>query len=173
MTHEQTHTKRVPWLFVFVPLVGASVALLWGSQAVQLYLPFGIKNEALASALSNVGLWWGAATGILAGIIWIAVMSAVVSRVGTARLGRIGSLVGMAVGSLSTLLLHIGLARVSGGGGVGMVREGLLFGIPSGLIAGAVCGCMYRDALLQRVRIGAACPGEAADVESAREHLDD
>jgi len=74
-------------------------------------------------------------------------MFAVVARRSAVNVGRVGALLGLAVGSLSTLLLHVGLARVAGDGGVGMAREGLLIGIPAGLIVGWNCGTLLRGSV--------------------------
>jgi hypothetical protein len=90
----------------------------------------------------------GAVSGLLAGIIWCRVMMRPMMLEGRRRLGRLGAAVGIGVGVLSAILLHLGLMTY-----VGVILDtwqadalilGLVFAIPSGATLGAICGYVLR-----------------------------
>jgi len=136
-------------LTIGVSVVAALVGAFFGGVAGQMYVSEGVRAEA---KLASAGMWWGAGSGFVVGLLWCQAMIAIAVRFGPRKLGRIGAVCGLVAGVLSTLVLHIALAQVAGLGGVGLVREGLLFGIPAGLVVGVICGTVCRAAVRQAGR---------------------
>lgn len=124
-----------------VSVVGAFAGLAFGHSAGILYVYAYVDPH---SKYELTGTIWGCASGFVAGLLWCAAMVPIALRFGPKKLGRIGALCGLVVGSLATLALHTALARVAGVGGVGMGLECLFFAVPVGLAAGAACGCVCR-----------------------------
>lgn len=143
-------------LFFFVCLAAAAVAWLCGGIAVELY-ENGSEDDVIGT-LVFVGHWCGAGTGVVAGIIWCVSMIWIGLRAGAKHLAAIGMLLGMAVGVLSTLILHIALAHAAGRGGIGEFGVGVLFGLPAGLVLGGISGLLCRLAVQAALKGGNASP---------------
>lgn len=123
----------------FVCIVAAFVAGLMGAWASDLYRSFG-RADPLVVRLGPFGLFWGAATGVLAGIIWCRVMIWLATFKGGDSLGGTGAILGIGVGLLSAVLLHGGLMLLTSQQQLWPMGIGLAFAIPVGAIVGAVCG---------------------------------
>jgi len=97
--------------------------------------------------MTTLGLWLGGGSGLLTAIGWSLWMDRHRRRVGRAGLVGLGSLLGLASGTISTLALHIGLAisaverSRNAAGGMGWCF-GLGFGLPSGLTLGLIGGLL-------------------------------
>ncbi len=144
---------------VVVCLVGAAAAWVFGFLACVLYgLEAEVTGYGAGANLMPVSLWWGPATGLIAGIVWCGVMFPRVTRHPQAQVVRVGAWVGLGVGALSAALLHGGLMLVAGGWFTWGMLAGLGFGMPVGLIAGAVCGAGLRAV------VGAAMRYTPADI---------
>jgi len=128
-------------LAIGVSVVAALVGAFFGGVAGQMYVSESVRNQ---TQLASAGMWWGGGSGFVVGLLWCAAMVPIALRFGPKKLGRIGALCGLVVGSLATLALHTALARVAGVGGVVMGLECLFFAVPVGLAAGAACGCVCR-----------------------------
>jgi len=164
-------------LTVLVCLSATALAGFLGFYASFLYggLSIGGSRDpavATVAAFTRVyGALWGAVTGLMAGLIWCRSMYREVAHAETVRFGAAGAWLGLKVGALSTVLLHVGL--VLAGGHLMLLDRlpalpfglalGLVFGIPAGSILGAICGCAYRAAIVRR---------SGADEDHASEHPD-
>jgi hypothetical protein len=131
--------NRKPLLVTLVLLAGACVASFFGLLASLMY---GIPEQH--DQFEKVGPWWGAATGLIAGVVWCAVMLR-----GSRRRGFVaaGALTGLGVGVLSTVLLHAVLIARADRVEPMVPLVGLGCGIVAGVIVGAICGAICRTAL--------------------------
>jgi hypothetical protein len=136
-------------LTIGVSVVAALVGAFFGGVAGQMYVSESVRNKA---QLASAGMWWGGGSGFVVGLLWCQAMIARAVRFGPRKLGRIGAVCGLVAGALSTLVLHIALARVAGLGGLGMLDFGMVVGLPAGLVVGAICGSVCRAAVRQAVR---------------------
>ena len=141
------------WLTAFIVLAGALVATVFGKMAIFLYVAPMHFNETFYRLLKPVGTWWGAYTGACAGAIWCVGMLPIAMRRRITRLGRVGALLGLAVGSLSTVMLHVGFWLTAGRVVLGNLIVGLAFGIPVGAIVGAICGLICRNVVEKATRV--------------------
>ncbi|HVP12400.1 MAG TPA: hypothetical protein VMV94_14585 [Phycisphaerae bacterium] len=150
--------KSYSGLTIFVCTASTLIAAFMGLLAM---VPYVLPHEGerdLLPLLPVAGIGGGAASGLLAGIFWCRVMirPAMLDRRGLVGLG---ASVGIAVGSLATVLLHACLmiyvwAATDAWHLDGLV-VGLIFGIPSGAVLGAICGYVLR------------CKADAANVGAA------
>ena len=125
---------------VSVIVAGAVTASFFGILAADLYvLPIGY-DAMHEGTLEDGGLWWGMYAGAVAGVIWCIGMLPIALRGRMVRLGRVGAVLGLGVGSLSTVMLHVGFWLAVGRVELGNLIFGLFFGIPAGAIVGALCG---------------------------------
>lgn len=103
-----------------------------------------------------IGHWIGGAAGLLAGIVWCAVMTRMTA--GGLRRGvvRAGFWLGIAAGVVATLILHVGLMMAAGH----WTYVGIGIGLPCGVVAGAVTGLIC----------GAIWAGVASRADRGSEH---
>lgn len=128
-----------------VLVAGTATAWLFGGIAGQAY---GIQLETRSVSMNRpvylIGQWWGAFTGLIAGGVWCRVMVPIAARSAGAKLIGTGAWAGLAVGVLSTILLHVVLMIVSGRVEPIVLMIGLVCGVVAGLIVGAICGAILR-----------------------------
>jgi hypothetical protein len=139
-------------LCIVVCIAGAAVAFVCGAFANILYWPSLKHNpdaatQAARASLSRIVTWWNPATGLLAGIIWCIVMIRRARQQGPTRLGAGGAVVGLMVGSLSAVLVHLGLGWGAGKLSVEGIMIGLVCGVIAGAILGGICGVLCRAAV--------------------------
>lgn len=91
-----------------------------------------------------VGLRLGAASGLIAAILWCRFMIQRAIRHGTGHLRSYGALLGMAFGLGAALLLHLSLAVFKGSLQTTALAVGLGLSAPGGLLFGALCGHFCR-----------------------------
>lgn len=148
---------RIVGLAVLVCVAATALAGFLGLFASLLYggLYWGPPEgdpagETAAEHVRTIGAWWGAATGLIAGVLWCWGIQRKIAAAETERLVRAGTWLGLKVGVLSTLLLHVALMLVAGRVALVEPLVGLAFGIPSGLILGAICGAIARRVTVPR-----------------------
>jgi hypothetical protein len=149
-------------LTIFVCVAAMIIAAFMGLLAMAPYVMSHKGSRDPLRLLPVVGIGGGAASGLLAGIIWGRVMTRPVKLDRRRKLGRIGAWVGIAVGSLATVLLHTALMIYVSTVGDPWRPEnfaiGLVFAIPIGAVLGAICGYALR------------CKLDAASVDAATMH---
>jgi uncharacterized membrane protein len=129
-------------VFVCVVLaLGAGTAWFFGGLAGSMY---GFPHESESQAYGAVGGVWGAITGLIAAAIWCWRMIAKARRTAATGLAWSGAILGLGVGVLATVLLHLLLMYWSERPNAILPAIGLLFGVVSGLIVGAICGALLR-----------------------------
>lgn len=92
----------------------------------------------------GLGLLWGAATGLLAAIIWCHTMLGACRRDPPVQPVRYGTGLGLAVGVLAGVLLHVGLMIGTGEIAIEAKVAGLASGVLVGALVGFVCCCVCR-----------------------------
>jgi hypothetical protein len=129
-------------LAIIVILAGAAVGGVFGSAASIMYdFPFHFPSEQQhKNPWGAHGLLLGAIGGAGAGLLWTILMRRVPAGAGGARIVFTGIGLGIAVGAMAAIVLHLGLMTFSGMWGSGPVEDGLIFGVPAGLVTGLFCG---------------------------------
>lgn len=144
----ETNDKSIGgWaLYGGVCFAAAIAGGLFGTWASMWYrMSFGRPGSASPDGPSAaLGLWWGAITGVIAGIVWCRVMVRAVGRDPAVLLTGRGARLGAWVGILSTVLLHAVLIIAAGRLQFSWLLFGLPFGIIVGAVVGAVCGRIWR-----------------------------
>jgi hypothetical protein len=136
--------KRVI-LTVVVLIAAAATAWLFGAMAGAMYgVQVSYSRVEFNRPLELIGQWWGACTGLLAGMVWCRFVLHPSRR---DRLVSAGAWTGLMVGVLSTVLLHAVLMAVSERVDAFPLVVGLVFGVVAGLLVGAICGAICRAVL--------------------------
>lgn len=153
-------------LSVLVCAAGAAVGAFFGNLASLMYGGFYIPSPGSPPPPSpdheiivQVAIWWGAATGLLAGIVWCRIMIRETIRGLVNSPASRGAWLGVRVGVLSALLLHAGLIIAwlilwpgkldtdnlydHAYSGFMNTLVGVLFGTVAGFIVGMLCGAAW------------------------------
>lgn len=138
--------RRSLVLFTCIVLVlGAGTAWFFGSVAGSGYgfeiTPLTVSQNRVPA---EVGQWWGAFTGLVAGVIWCRLLIPTALRSSGGGLAGAGALAGLCVGLLSTVLLHAVLMFVSSRSEPIVLGIGLACGMVAGPVVGAICGALLR-----------------------------
>ena len=137
----QIPRNKLRRLVLFVCLCGAATAGLFGYIAAYLYGSHFPGQAPMRPELPYVGCIWGAVTGLIAAAIWCSVMMRAAALGGSyPKFVSKGKKWGIAVGALSTFLLHALLARTSGRDIAAGFLEGMIVAVPAGWIVGGLCG---------------------------------
>lgn len=132
---------------ILAGLLGGFAALTYGGMAL---LPRGAATTM--ESLLQVGVVWGALTGVIAAAMWCWVMFHRVARGRMERLTAWGAWSGVLAGVFSTVLLHVGLMVTAGTTEVSGMLLGLVFGVPVGAILGAISGAICQNIARPRSR---------------------
>jgi hypothetical protein len=132
-------------LIAFVLVAGAATAWFFGWIAGENYATQDNGHTfSVPRPVVMIGEGWGAVTGLMAGAIWCRVMVPKALRAPQSRWAGAGALAGLAVGLLSTILLHAVLIAVSAQTDQRILTivptVGLICGVVAGLVVGAICG---------------------------------
>jgi hypothetical protein len=136
--------RRFRRITISVCVAGSFVAGIMGALAGDQYRPARPIPE---ESLLGFGFWWGGVTGLIAGIMWCCVMIPLATPNRREALNKIGALIGILVGVLSTALLHAGLMLHAGEHETWLLRIGICIAIPIGAVVGGISGGACRDAL--------------------------
>ena len=122
-------------LFLFVCVAGVLVGGLFGSLAPWLYSLLDVPQY-----LFTTGIVFGGMSGLLAGVLWCFWFLRKIQSPPPYHsvVGR-GTLFGVLVGILATVILHAGLMLAAERWAPDALASGLMFGIPAGGLLGAVC----------------------------------
>ena len=127
-------------LVAFVLVAGTVTAGLFGWFAGYGYAIGPYPIMAFAWPVAAVGEWWGAITGLIAAAVWCRIMVPRALRAPRRGWAGAGASAGLAVGWLSTILIHAVLMGVADRAAAALVMIGLVCATAAGLILGAVCG---------------------------------
>jgi hypothetical protein len=135
-----------------------TVGCVCGSLTVEAFM--GGSNGHLLDRVTVAGRWWGAATGLIVGMAWSVVMICIGLRIGAHCFVCVGALLGAGAGRLYALLLHEGVARAAGCGGMREFEITVLISTAAGVILGVigsfVCRTGIRIALKEGLRASGA-----------------
>lgn len=132
--------NRIALVLFVMAVVVAGVVTAWFFGALAgSTLQIGF-NDGPSNFVFAVGQWWGAFTGLIAGIVWCSLVVPRAVRSAGRGIGQAGAATGACVGLLSTVLLHGGLAIAVGTFNLFILLVGLACGAGSGALVGAVCG---------------------------------
>jgi len=150
--HFSPRQGRFIILTVVVCVAAGTLSGILGLIASLLYEPmlfYTSMDPSIAPYLAyipQVGIYWGATSGLLAALIWCGLLWRRLARGQTERWATWGWKRGVLVGILATISLHTGLMLVTVWTTVSEMlvstSVGMLFGIPAGAILGAVCGAI-------------------------------
>jgi len=129
-------------LAIVVILAGAAVGGVFGSAASVLYDPLFLfpSEQPHKNPWGAHGLLLGAIGGAGAGLLWTILMRRVPASAGGFRIGFTGMGLGIVVGAMAAVVLHLGLMLVSGQWMPTYVLIGFFYAVPAGFATGLFCG---------------------------------